>query len=58
MNRETYLIRALWLLVVTLLACGCAGNITDDEVGMVKQLLATFERGVDKTRKVTSLRSS
>ena len=27
---------------------GCGGSITDDEVAVVKQLLATFERGVDQ----------
>jgi len=39
---------AFCLLVVILIVCGCGGSITDDEVAVVKQLLATFERGVDQ----------
>ncbi|UCB53231.1 MAG: hypothetical protein JSV10_03895 [Candidatus Zixiibacteriota bacterium] len=48
MDKKTHLVSALCLLVVTLLVCSCGGNITDDEVAIVKQLLATFERGVDQ----------
>ena len=34
--------------MLTLLAYSCGGSITDDEVAIIKQLLATFERGVDQ----------
>ena len=48
MNRETYLVSALSYLIVTLLICSCVGKRPDDDVGMIKQLLAKFERGVDQ----------
>jgi len=48
MDKTRYLVSTLCLLVVTLLVCGCGGSITDDEVAIVKQLLATFERGVNQ----------
>ena len=48
MNRETYLVSALWLLVAGLLVCCCVGRRPDDDVAMIKRVLATFERGVDQ----------
>ena len=48
MNRETHLVSALWLLVAGLLVCSCVGKRPDDDVAMIKQLLAKFERGVDQ----------
>lgn len=48
MDKARYLVSALCLLVATSLVCNCTGNITDDEVAIIKQLLATFERGVDQ----------
>jgi hypothetical protein len=45
MDKTRYLVSAFCLLVVILMACGCGGSITDDEVSAIKQLLATFERG-------------
>ena len=48
MDKTRYLVSAFCLLVVILMVCGCGGSITDDEVAVVKQLLATFERGMDQ----------
>jgi hypothetical protein len=48
MNRETHLVSALWLLVAGLLVCSCVGKRPDDNVAMIKQLLAKFERGVNQ----------
>ncbi|MGB7062686.1 MAG: hypothetical protein WBF13_10115 [Candidatus Zixiibacteriota bacterium] len=48
MNRETHLMSALWLLVAGLLVCSCVGKRPDDDVAMIKRVLATFERGVDQ----------
>jgi hypothetical protein len=48
MNRETHLVSALWLLVAGLLVCSCVGKRPDDDVAMIKQLLAKFERGVNQ----------
>jgi hypothetical protein len=48
MDKIKYLVSPFCLLVVILMVCGCGGSITDDEVAVVKQLLATFERGVDQ----------
>jgi len=48
MNRETYLVSALSYLIVTLLICSCVGKRPDDDVAMIKRVLATFERGVDQ----------
>lgn len=39
---------ALWLLVAGLLVCSCVGKRPDDNVAMIKQLLAKFERGVNQ----------
>ncbi len=39
---------ALWLLVAGLLVCSCVGKRPDDDVAMIKQLLAKFERGVNQ----------
>jgi hypothetical protein len=52
MDRVTHLVSALCLLLVTSLVCSCSGNITDDEVAIVKQLLATVERGVDQKSEI------
>ena len=48
MDKIRYLVSAFSLLVLILMVCSCGGSITDDEVAAVKQLLATFERGVDQ----------
>ena len=48
MNRETHLVSALWLLVAGLLVCSCVGKRPDDDVAMIKRVLATFERGGDQ----------
>jgi hypothetical protein len=48
MNRETHLVSALSYLIVTLLICSCVGKRPDDDVAMIKRVLATFERGVDQ----------
>jgi hypothetical protein len=48
MDRIRYLVSAFCLLGLILMVCSCGGSITDDEVAAVKQLLATFERGVDQ----------
>jgi hypothetical protein len=52
MRKTTCLVSGLFLLVVTLLVYSCGGSITDDEVATIKQLLATFERGVDQKSEV------
>ena len=48
MDKIRYLVSAFCLLGLILMICSCGGSITDDEVAAVKQLLATFERGVDQ----------
>ena len=36
------------MLVAGLLVCSCVGKRPDDDVAIVKQVLAVFERGIDK----------
>ncbi len=48
MNRPRYLFKVAWTSLVALLICGCVGKKPDDEVALLKQLLAKFERGVNQ----------
>jgi hypothetical protein len=47
-NRQTYFLRVVWASFIALLICGCVGKKPDDDVVLIKQLLAKFERGVNQ----------
>jgi hypothetical protein len=47
MNKRSYLFQAAWLFVGALLVCSCVGKKPDDDVALIKQLLAIFERGIE-----------
>jgi hypothetical protein len=47
MNKRRYLFQAAWLFVGALLVCSCVGKKPDDDVVLIKQLLALFERGIE-----------
>lgn len=48
MNRQRYFFKVAWSSFVALLICGCVGKRPDDDVALIKQLLAQFERGVNQ----------
>jgi hypothetical protein len=48
MNRQRYLVKVVWCFSVALLICGCVGKKPDDDVALIKQLLAKLERGVNQ----------
>lgn len=48
MDRKTFLVSIIGYLILSFLISGCVGKRPDDEVAMIKQVLATFERGVSQ----------
>jgi len=48
MDREKYLLRVIGTGFVALLICGCEGKKPDDDITLIKQLLAKLERGMDQ----------
>jgi hypothetical protein len=48
MNREIYHYRFGLLVLLILLICGCMGKKPDDDVKLIKQVLTSFERGIDQ----------
>ncbi|MCK4404182.1 MAG: hypothetical protein KAW02_03745 [candidate division Zixibacteria bacterium] len=52
MIRQRYFFRVAWCFFVALLIYGCVGKKPDDDVALIKQLLAKFERGVNQRSEV------
>lgn len=52
MNRRRYFHRIAWFCFVALMICGCVGKRPDDDVALIKELLAKFERGVNQRSEV------
>jgi hypothetical protein len=48
MNNLRYVLPAACALLSVLSVCGCVGKRPDDDVALIKQMLARFERGVDQ----------
>lgn len=48
MKRQRHLFKVAWCCFVALLVCGCVGKKPDDDVALIKQLLAKFERGINQ----------
>ena len=48
MNTKTFLVSIIGYLILSFLSSACVGKRPDDEVAMIKKVLATFERGVDQ----------
>ena len=47
-DREKYFLRVAWVSFLALLICGCVGKKPDDDVALIKQLLAILERGINQ----------
>jgi hypothetical protein len=48
MRRRGYLFRFAWPFFLALFVCGCVGKMPDDDVALIKVLLARLERGIDQ----------
>ena len=48
MKRQRYFFKVVWTSFVALMICSCVGKKPDDDVALIKQLLAKFERGVNQ----------
>lgn len=48
MNTQRYFFKVVGCFFVVLLICGCVGKRPDDDVALIKQLLAKFERGINQ----------
>ena len=48
MNTQRYFFKVVGCFFVALLICGCVGKRPDDDVALIKQLLAKFERGINQ----------
>lgn len=48
MNRKRYSFKILLGLLVLFILCGCVGKKPDDDVALIKQMLAKFERGINQ----------
>jgi hypothetical protein len=48
MNKERHFLKIAGCIIVILVICGCAGKKPEDDVALIKQLLAKLERGVSQ----------
>ena len=47
MNKEKYHFGLGLLVILDLLICGCGGKKPEDDIKLIKQVIAEFEKGVD-----------
>jgi hypothetical protein len=47
--KPRHLVRIILPLTLIPLLCGCVGKPPDNDVALIKQVLGTFERGIDRT---------
>jgi hypothetical protein len=48
MDRNRYFLKIAGCSFVALLICGCEGKKPEDDIALIKQLLAKLERGIDQ----------
>jgi len=52
MDRSRYFFEVAWYWAMLLLIGGCVGKRPEDDVALIKQLLAKFERGVNQRSEI------